>query len=100
MKKFTIFTLLQMIFISYAMADGIFNDEGPERFTYQVKEEKVFDAICVTKKELEKIKVVENKDGYYLVEYKNKELVYLDETCLEMPKNKCKPNEIPLFVQP
>lgn len=63
-------------------------------------EEKVYDAVCINKEQLKKVKVIEEKDGYQLVEYQNQILVLIQECYLKIPKNKCKVNEIPLFIQP
>lgn len=108
MKKFTILIVLQMIFMSYVMADGVLHDQDEfknidnydELCTFKQVEEKIFDAVCVTETEFKNAKLIEQKDGYQLVEYKNQELVYLESEYLEIPKNNCEKGKIPLFVQP
>lgn len=84
-KKFTLFIVLQMILSSYVIANEA--------------EQKVYDAVCISSNQLKEVKVLKQKDGYQLVKYKKQVLVYLDSQYLEIPKNNCKKDKIPLFVQ-
>ena len=67
---FTMLLVLQMIFISSAMA----NEEDynyDEICIVHVVEEKVYDAICVNEEELKQANLIDKLDGYKLLEYKN-----------------------------
>lgn len=101
--KFTLLIVLQMIFLSSVMANEA-EFENVDNYDHvcivHLDEEKVYDAVCVTEKELKKIQVIEQKDGYRLVDYKNQELLYLQPTYLSIPKNDCEKGQIPLFIQP
>ncbi len=101
--KFTLLIVLQMIFLSSVMANEVeFKDVDnyDHLCIVHVDKEKVYDAVCVTDKEFKKIQVIEQKDGYRLVNYKNQKLVYLQPTYLQIPNNNCEKGKIPLFIQP
>ena len=84
MKKFTILIVLQMIILSSVIA----NDR------------ELYEAICVDKDELKTITTIKQEDGYRLVEFRKRVLIYLDPKYLTIPQNNCRMNKIPLFIQP
>jgi len=66
-------------------------------------DQKIYESECVSTKELKKIlkqKSTIEKNGYFLVEYKKQQLVYLNPLVFEQLKNKCKKTQAVFYVQP
>jgi len=83
MKKFTISIVLQMIFLSSVMASN----------------GKIYKALCLSEAQKYDIKMIEQKDGYQVVEYKKIKYILIIDSDMVMPKNNCDKGRIPLFVQ-
>lgn len=84
MKKIIYGFTLLLIFSSSAIANN----------------SKTYKELCLSKAQKYDIKMVKQKNGYQLVEYKGKIYVLIIDSDMVMPKNSCNNKEIPLFLQP
>jgi len=84
MKKFTILIVLQMMFLSSVIASN----------------GKTYKALCLSQGQKHNIKMIEQKNGYQLVKYKEIKYILIIDSDMVIPKNNCNNDKIPLFVRP